>query len=291
MKYYIYLDDSNKFEKVKNKFVLYSFVIFTKQNRLQNEQQFLNTFNLVKNYPNLFDLKNSALSKDDILYGPLKDKGNKGHDLICKYNRALNNIKKHNKQIDIDFVNNMQQLLLTFKNVKYIGTLYWCKECSDKKNWNTYDQIKNKKKYMLKIILKKLLDNQVISKNDEINIYLDEEFNDEPNSILGEYFKEYLNAPINKFYIGTEPMTYKLRMNNIVVKNLEFIDSDISIPIRMADIIANYSNKMLKSKSDWVSDPINFSNFFNNNKIEINYLFFPGFRYNKDVSLIKCAHF
>ncbi len=290
MKYYIYIDDSNKFEKDSDNFVLYSYIVLTKEQRKKMEKSYFNIFNFIRNENKPFNIENHNLSKDELLYGPLSEKNNKGHQLICKYNRTLKYYEKHKKQNNKKMIENIESFLKIFSDTLYIGTLYWCKNCSINKEWKNIQQVKNKKKYMMKIILKHLLDKKVIFKNSEINMYFDNEFNDDLKVNLGDYFREYLNAPINDYLIGTEKMTYKLRINNIYVNNLEFLDSEISVPIRMADIIANLSNKILKNSiNDWVTSPINVKNFFNKQKIEINWHIFPGFSYNSDVEQIRCC--
>jgi hypothetical protein len=101
-------------------------------------------------------------------------------------------------------------------------------------------------------LLKKLLDKNIIKSRDRVNIYLDEEFNKYDQDLLGDKFKNYLNRPENGSYyttgIKTNPMIYKLRMNNITIEDVKFLSSTTSIPIRLADILANMSNKILSNK-------------------------------------------
>jgi hypothetical protein len=181
----------------------------------------------------------------------------KGHDFIEKYNRS-----KHRNYRNAKLESQIDEFVQIYSLPETNGTIVWCKKCSTKidDNFKDYDQNINRKQYLLLVLLKKLLDEGVIKETDQISIYLDEEFSKYDHDLLGDKFKNYLNKPINEDYnitgVKTNPMIYKLRKNKIVIKNVKFLSSITSVSIRLADIIANMSNKILSNKlSSWVSSP------------------------------------
>lgn len=282
MTYYLYVDDSNKFEK-KDEFVLYSYILLTKKERTSFQKEYLKIWNKVVNESKPYDLENSQMPLDDILCKPLREI--KGDEFIEKFNRSL----RYNSPDLAD----MNQFIGLYKNFQTIGTIVWCKNCSTNKDWNSHDMIINKKKYMILLIVKKLLDESFIKENDELCIYLDHEFSNDSDVRIGELFREYLNTPINNHEMqnGTNKMLYKLRMHNIRVRKFEFLDSNLSPAIRCADILANLSNKIWKNKCpSWVKEPNNVLDKLKSFGCEINWLIFPNIRYNNNVDIVRCNH-
>jgi hypothetical protein len=232
----------------------------------------------------------NKLSKDEKLMLILKEI--KGNDLIEKYNRS-----KDKKYKNVNLESHIDNFVQIYSLTKTNGTIVWCKKCSTRigDNFKDYDQNINRKQYLLLILLKKLLDKNIIKSRDRVNIYLDEEFNKYDQDLLGDKFKNYLNRPENGSYyttgIKTNPMIYKLRMNNITIEDVKFLSSTTSIPIRLADILANMSNKILSNKlSSWVSLPHNLYSKIENGKFI--WIKFPGFIYTNNVEEINdsCPH-
>jgi hypothetical protein len=291
MKYYLYLDDSNKFEKDSDAFTLYSFILLNKEQRMGVDDYYQKKWaNICKDSGN-HDYDINKFSKDEKLMLILKEI--KGNDFIEKYNRS-----KHRNYRNAKLESQIDEFVQIYSLPETNGTIVWCKKCSTKidDNFKDYDQNINRKQYLLLVLLKKLLDEGVIKETDQISIYLDEEFSKYDHDLLGDKFKNYLNKPINEDYnitgAKTNPMIYKLRKNKIVIKNVKFLSSITSVSIRLADIIANMSNKILSNKlSSWVSSPSDLYTKIENGKFI--WIKFPHFIYTNDVEDIKnsCPHF
>lgn len=287
-KFYIYVDDSGKFEKPNNNFVIYSYIVLTKEQRKTFVDFYLSKWwfisnpacnhsddeisELVQNYHNGNNAK-----KADYLSGIFKEIP-KGHGFICQYNEAI-------KYKETESIQRIEKFLEIFKIPKYVGSVLWCKNCSESpisKN-NRSEHILNRKKYMISIILKDLLNKGIINKSDEVNIFIDEEFTDYTNKVVSLNFQNYLNSPMSVDDLFSIPkILYSLRKNNINCNKLEFMSSSLSPPIRCADIIANLTYKLWNvSSNSWNTHdtPKNVFNYLEKN-IRLNWLIFPSFECN-----------
>lgn len=250
MKLYLYLDDSGKLHKQKDKFVSYSFILMNHGQRKTIDKVFARTWwkianpVLNKQYTKEIiermrkDYLFSDRYKRDMYLSSFYKEDPKGQAFIVRYNRTIagTNIED-NKDSFNDFLG-------VYKYPKSIGTVSVCK-INDKHNYDDkFEQIAVKKE-MLRGLIFSLLKNGTISADDVLKIYIDVEFGSLDQVKLANNIKNYLADNLPAFPSLT----------------VEFLDSKFSIYIRAADLLANASYKMLNKKYNNLSNPYYFWNY------------------------------
>lgn len=250
-KFYLYIDDSGKFNTKNDKHVIYSFILFDKFGRKKFVSQ--------------------ASKAKDKIYDQKKELH--GNEFI----RRLNKLKKDpHKKANFEF------LIKCYECSIVCGSVIWCKNISSSSTENlNINQELNKKIRMISIILKKIHENKFIDSNSFIKIYLDNEKivkDEKPNTI-----KEILNKDFSNF---SGDIRY-LRSKKIYIGNVEYLDSEKSLPIQFADIIANVTHKKCNNETDKIKL---FFELFNTYSETI-YVIFPGYKYNNNIYTLSCECF
>lgn len=209
----------------------------------------------------------------------------KGNELSKKYTEL---IKSNNKNV----LRKYNNFLKCINNSLYFGSVSWCKEYSAKHfvyDWTVNDLFK--KSILILTILKTLLDKKIIVHDSIVNIYLDEETDDNLKKNFKEkQLKNFLMQEKNAFSTikGTEDnsdqekknyynfnlLICQLRDAELKIKNLKYLKSEHSFPIQMADITANLTFKIL-NKNLTIDETLK---YFSSEKTNILTYVFPKFK-------------
>jgi hypothetical protein len=247
-KYYLYIDDSGKFNTLDDDHVIYSFVLFDKPGRKH-------FFSKAKRF------KDNIYSEKKELHG---------NEFIGRLNRLKKDPVKRA---------NFESLISCYSCSIINGSVIWCKNKSiyPTSNLNLSQEL-IKKIRMVSIILKKIRENNFIPRNSTINIYLDnEKIKKDERSDLVKYI---LNEDYSQF---SKDIRY-LRANRIRIDKIDYLDSTKSLAIQFADIIANVTYKKYKNENDKIKL---FFELFKRYSKTI-YCIFPEYKYNYDIEELEC---
>lgn len=248
IEYWIYLDDSGKFLNKSDNHAIYGGIIFNNKKKRNN---FIKEF---------IEAKKKITKKKEI----------KGDDLSKKYFKYKKSPYKKA---------NIENLISKYRLVDSLFCTWTCKKDLI---IPTYDEehAKLKNNELIALLIKKLIENNKILPNSSINIYIDDIYTQNIQEIDGKRLKQYLN----KNY-STNKMIRFLRVKNILINKVTFLDSKTSDCIQASDIIANFCNKYLNRKKHAEELLKLFENF----DFDIICCKFPNIIYNNNIANVNCC--
>jgi hypothetical protein len=245
LNYYLYIDDSGKLHDRKCTHVIYSYVLLDKEKRDALNKNYVNAFKKIRQLGK--DILNTEYSKNDLKHWQswISEDKIKGDYFIDKYMGAIkrNNTREIEKWEAV--LNILKDDCLDF------GSISFCKNSFDTTKFQkcgSNDPALNrlyKKRFMLLTLIKKIVDSKIISNKANIKIYIDVESDDNINMDLKKsIILDYLNLSPNPPFQYVNKMQFARYANDISIE-MEYIEDHVSFPIRMADLLANLSYKIL----------------------------------------------